>query len=97
MSRFWLNFALALTLLLCGAGFVHFTAVALYRQEHGVIGAEHPWDFWAEGCIVLAIVAVALLLARAEHIRPMRWRKARPTSTGQGAKRRRRVGYNRPK
>jgi hypothetical protein len=57
-------------------GFARLTQIALYRQAHGVIGAEHPYDWGADGCLVLAMAAAALLLLT----RPAggrAWRKAR--------------------
>lgn len=84
--------ALWLTIGLCAWGFVRLTQVALYRQAHGVVGAEHPYDWGADGCLVLAMGAVALLLLT-RPVRGRAWRKARGAGADlartTGAKRRR--------
>jgi len=76
LGRFLVPGALWLGIGACAWGFVRLTQIALYRQAHGVIGAEHPSDWGADGCLVLAMAFVALLLLT----RPVRgrwWRKAR--------------------
>ena len=87
--------ALWLAIGACAWGFVTLTRVALYRQAHGVIGAEHPYDWEADGCLVLAMAAAALLLLT-RPVRGRTWRKAQRqgglgTDLGRskGAKRRR--------
>lgn len=69
--------ALWLGLGACAWGFVRLTQVALYRQAHGVIGAEHPYDWQADGCLVLAMGCIALLLLT-RPVRGRTRRKARP-------------------
>lgn len=83
---------LALIITLCAWGFARLTRIALYRQAHGVPGAEHPYDWQAEGCLAMAMLAGAVLLL-ARPVRAKLWRKAipakhRPAGT---AKRRGRV------
>jgi len=68
--------ALWLGIIVCVWGFVRLTQIALYRQAHGVIGAEHPYDWGADGCLVLAMAAAALLLLT-RPVRGRTWRKAR--------------------
>ncbi len=84
IGRFVVPGALGLGIALCGWGFVRLTRTALYRQAHGVVGAEHPSDWGADGCLVLAMLLVALLLLT----RPVRGRvrrKARRLPAGPGA------------
>lgn len=80
LGRLLVPGALWLAIGLCAWGFVRLTQIALYRQAHGVIGAEHPYDWEADGCLVLAMAAVALLLLT-RPVRGQTWRKARQ---GQG-------------
>ena len=54
-------------------GFVYNTRIAVANEEHGPIGAEHPWDWQAEGCLALALALVALLALTRPS--PRRWRK----------------------
>jgi len=84
LGRFLVPGALWLGIGVCAWGFVRLTQIALYRQAHGVIGAEHPSDWGADGCLVLAMAFVALLLLT----RPAggrAWRKARRCQNGAGA------------
>lgn len=76
LGRFAVPGALWLAILACAWGFVRLTRIALYRQAHGVIGAEHPYDWGADGCLVLAMAAGALLLLT-RPVRGRAWRKAR--------------------
>lgn len=69
--------ALWLGLSACAWGFVRLTQIALYRQAHGVLGAEHPYDWGADGCLVLAMACIALLLLT-RPVRGRAWRKALP-------------------
>ena len=79
-------------------GFVDNTRVSLDLQAHAPPGAEHPYDFYADGCLggVLVLLAMIFLTRPA----PRRWRKSavRTQNAGllgaKGAKRRRRSGYN---
>lgn len=54
-------------------GFVYNTRIAIENQEHGPIGAEHPWDWQAEGCLALALLLIAVLALTRPS--PRRWRK----------------------
>ncbi len=76
LERFLVPGALWLAIGVCAWGFVRLTQIALYRQAHGVIGAEHPYDWGADGCLVLAMVSIALLLLT-RPVRGRAWRKAR--------------------
>ncbi|MDQ2686619.1 MAG: hypothetical protein M3Y28_02000 [Armatimonadota bacterium] len=81
--------ALALIALLYG--FVYNTRIAIVNQEHGPIGAEHPWDWQAEGCLALALVLIAVLALTRPS--PRRWRKTVrwQNNRGKGAKMRKRT------
>lgn len=83
-------------------GFVVNTRTALDIQAHAPPGAEHPYDFYAEGYLggVLLLLAI-LFLSRPT---PRRWRKTARShaqntglSVAKGAKRRGGSGYNRLK
>lgn len=63
-----------LGLIVLTLGFVHNTRIALNNEAHGPIGAEHPWDWQAEGCLALALVLIAMLALTRPS--PRRWRKA---------------------
>jgi len=67
-------------------GFVYNTRIAIINQEHGPIGAEHPWDWQAEGCLALAFVLIAMLALTRPS--PRRWRKGlrRQNNDALGAK-----------
>lgn len=77
--------ALALIALLYG--FVYNTRIAIVNQKYGPIGAEHPWDWQAEGCLALTLVLIAVLALTRPS--PRRWRKAagRQNNRDEGAKR----------
>lgn len=76
----------ALVLVLLAWGFVHNTRIAINNQRYGPPGAEHPWDWWAEGCLALVLGAV-LALTRPS---PRRWRKTIRHTGEKGAGRARR-------
>ncbi len=71
--------AFGLGLALCLAGFVHFTAVALYKQAHFAPEAMHPDDGYAAGCLFLGMALGAGLLLALREPPPMRWRRVRGT------------------
>jgi uncharacterized BrkB/YihY/UPF0761 family membrane protein len=90
----WLAPAAAITL--CAAGFVRESAIAIYRQDHGPAGAEHPWDWHAE-FFLIAILVILAFFALGRVAKPVRRRKARASLIGSGehgkpAKRRARSG-----
>lgn len=89
---------LALAVLLYG--FVYWTRVALDLQAHAPPGAEHPYDWEAEGCLGGVLILLAVIFM--SRPTPRRWRKtARRHAQNAGlsvaktAKRRRGSGYNR--
>lgn len=71
--------AFGLGLAVCLAGFVHFTAVALYKQAHFAPEAMHPDDGYAAGCLFLGMALGAGLLLALREPPPMRWRHVRST------------------
>jgi len=87
--------AFGLGLAVCLAGFVHFTAVALYKQAHFAPEAMHPDDGYAAGCLFLGMALGAGLLLALREPPPMRWRRvharhragARPKARGRSARR----------
>lgn len=91
-GRWLVPVALALVIALCTWGFVSLTRIALYRQAHGVPGAEHPYDWQADGCLALAMLAGGVLLL-ARPLRAKLWRKTLPRKQARAgaAKRRGRV------
>jgi len=89
IGRWLVPLALALITGLCAWGFVSLTRIALYRQAHGVPGAEHPYDWQADGCLALAMLAGGVLLL-ARPLRAKLWRKTRSrTRVRAGAAKRR--------
>jgi hypothetical protein len=64
-------------LAVCAVGFTHESLVAIYRQEHGPPGAEHPWDFRAEFFLAAALLILAVM-ALGRVNKPIQRRKARP-------------------
>ena len=81
---------------LCAAGFLRESLIAIYRQENGPPGAEHPWDWWAEFFLAAALI-IAGVLALGRVPKPLRRRKARRPliprgEQGKTAKRRARSG-----
>lgn len=102
LSRRALNALFALALLVCALGFAYYTRIAVYRQETFAPGAEHPYDWEAEGCLILALLALAAcLLNRTEPRRTQwfgprvptakRWRQARQTLRFPAAKTAKRI------
>ena len=88
-----------LGLLLLLYGFIDNTRVALDLEAHAPPGAEHPYDFYAEGCLGGALLVLAVLFM--SRPTPRRWRKSARRRAQNGAflgakvaKRRRRSGYN---
>ncbi len=79
-----------LTLLVCLAGFVHFTQIALFKEAHFAPESAHPADGYAVGCLFVGMAALAAFLLGLREPRPMRWRRVKRIS---GAKR----GRGRPK
>ena len=75
LSRLVVPVGAGLTLLVCTWGFVHFTAIALYKQAHFAPGAEHPDDGYAAFSLFLGMIALAALLLSLREPPPMRWRK----------------------
>jgi hypothetical protein len=80
LSRLVVPVGAGLTLLVCVWGFVHFTAIALYKQRHFAEGAEHPDDGYAAFLLFLGMIALAALLLGLREPPPMRWRKPARTS-----------------
>ncbi|BDI30679.1 hypothetical protein CCAX7_27300 [Capsulimonas corticalis] len=91
---FWKT-ALALRALLCAGligcvfGFAHNSAIAVYRQANLPPGAEHPWDFYANGFLCVGLLSLAgIYLTRTEEAPARRlsgrvptakaWRALRP-------------------
>ena len=91
---FWKT-ALALRILLCAGligcviGFAQNSAIAVHRQEFLPPGAEHPWDFYANGFLCVGLLALAgIYLTRTDDAPPRpftkripsanAWRKLRP-------------------
>lgn len=85
--------AFGLGLAVCLAGFVHFTAVALYKEAHFAPEAMHPDDGYAAGCLFLGMALGAGLLLALREPPPMRWRRVRRAfRAGARPKRARRSG-----
>jgi len=73
LSRRALNAVFGLALLVCAFGFAHFTRIAAYRQESFAPGSEHPYDWEAEGCLLLALLALAACLLNRTEPRQTQW------------------------
>ena len=83
---FWKT-ALALRLLLCAGligcvyGFAKNSAIAVQRQANLPPGAEHPWDFYANGFLCAGLLALAAIYLTRTDERPLRLLKGRvPTA-----------------
>ena len=85
--------ALGLAVLLYG--FVNNTRITLDLQAHAPPGAEHPYDFYAEGCLGGVLILLAMIFLTRPS--PRRWRKSAvrvqntARSMTKGAKRTRRT------
>lgn len=57
-------------------GFVVNTRIALRLQAELAPGMEHPYDYQATGCLLVALLVLMLYyLTRAERIQPRIWRR----------------------
>lgn len=91
---FWKT-ALALRVLLgaglivCVYGFATNSAIAVQRQQNLPPGAEHPWDFYANGFLFVGMLSLAGIYLTRTETRPPRllngrlptakaWRTRRP-------------------
>jgi len=88
---------LGISLALLIGGFVHFTLIALDKQANFAPGSEHPDDWLATLCLVLALIALAGIFLSLREPTPMRWRRRRRISSTRNPvrthpKRRRRSG-----
>ena len=66
-----------MALALFGAGFVYWTRVTLYKQRYFAPDSAHPYDFYATGCLLAGMLALATLLLSLREPAPMRWRRPR--------------------
>ncbi len=77
LARFLVPGGAGLVLALCGAGFVYWTRVTLVKQANFAPDSAHPYDFYATGCLLAGMLALATLLLSLREPPPMRWRRPR--------------------
>ncbi len=76
-TRVWPGrLALFLLGIACLGGFLQNTKTALYRQKYGPPGAEHPYDFWAEGFLSVGLVGLGVAVLGTVPRPARRFRKA---------------------
>ncbi len=80
LARFLVPGGAGLVLALCGTGFVYWTRVTLFKQAHFAPDSAHPYDFYATGCLMAGMLALATLLLSLREPPPMRWRRPRRAS-----------------
>lgn len=80
LSRFLVPGGSGLVLSLCGAGFFYWTRVTLFKQAHFAPDSAHPYDWYATGCLLAGMLALATLLLSLREPPPMRWRRPRRAS-----------------
>ncbi len=80
LSRFLVPGGAGLVLALCGTGFFYWTRVTLFQQAHFAPDSAHPYDWYATGCLLAGMLALATLLLSLREPPPMRWRRPRRVS-----------------